>query len=226
MGFNIPMNSKGALDASSLLSQLGGQLSNQSAQNNQMQNNGFSQPNNNFSQPNNNFSQPNNNFSQPNNNFSQPNNNFSQPNNNFSQPNNNFSQPNNNFSQPNNNFSQPNNSFSQPNNPPQNAHPAAPQGGVHLKKGQKFSIAGQNGAAIQRIRMGLGWDVTNGACDLDASAFLLDQNGRIVGDTWFVFYGQTVSPDGSVMHSGDSKGMGAGDDETIDIDLNRLSQSV
>ena len=74
--------------------------------------------------------------------------------------------------------------------------------------------------------MGLGWDVNNVACDLDASAFMLDQNNRIIGDSWFVFYGQTTSPDGSIVHSGDSKGQGSGDDETIDIDLNRISQNV
>ncbi len=172
----------------------------------------------------------------------QANNSYNQPTPSYTNPqvNNNYNQPTLSYTNPqaNNNYNQPTPSYS---NPPQgggvvvNKHNlqvgAAGAGigagaGVHLKKGQKFAVTGQNGAAVQRIRMGLGWTVLNVACDLDASAFMLDQNGRIVGDSWFVFYGQPVSPDGSVCHSGDSKGEGAGDDETIDIDLNRISPNV
>lgn len=87
--------------------------------------------------------------------------------------------------------------------------------GVHLKKGQKFALTGVNGAQLTNVEIGLGWDLVNQACDLDASAFMLDASNRVIGDDWFVFYGQTTSPDGSVMHSGDSDGSGVGDDETI-----------
>lgn len=94
-----------------------------------------------------------------------------------------------------------------------------PQGnGVHLKKGQKVNLA-QNGEVLSNIQVCLGWDVNNQACDLDASAFMLGANGRVLGDDWFVFYGQTVSPDGSIQHSGDSNGEGFGDDEIISINL-------
>lgn len=41
-----------------------------------------------------------------------------------------------------------------------------------------------------------------------------------------LYYGQTMSPDGSMIHSGDSQGGSAGDDETIDIDLDRVSPMV
>lgn len=94
-----------------------------------------------------------------------------------------------------------------------------PQGnGVHLKKGQKVNLA-QNGEVLSNIQVCLGWDVTNQACDLDASAFMLGSNGKVLGDDWFVFYGQTTSPDGSIQHSGDSNGEGFGDDEIISINL-------
>ena len=94
-----------------------------------------------------------------------------------------------------------------------------PQGnGVHLKKGQKVNLA-QNGEVLSNIQVCLGWDITNQACDLDASAFMLGADGRVLGDGWFVFYGQTVSPDGSIQHSGDSQGEGFGDDEIISINL-------
>lgn len=66
----------------------------------------------------------------------------------------------------------------------------------------------------------------NQACDLDASAFMLGAGGRVVGDDWFVFYGQTSSPDGSVVHSGDSAGEGTGDDEVITLDLAAMNPEV
>lgn len=99
-------------------------------------------------------------------------------------------------------------------------------GGVHLKKGQKVALAGAGGGALQSIRVCLGWDVKNVACDLDASAFMLGADGRVIGDDWFVFYGQTTSPDGSVRHSGDSAGAAMGDDEIIDINLQTINPNV
>lgn len=97
--------------------------------------------------------------------------------------------------------------------------------GVILKKGQKVALS-NNGAALKNIRVCLGWDVLNQGVDLDASAFMLGADNKIVGDDWFVFYGQPQSPDGSVNHSGDSQGQGEGDDEIISIALDRVNQSV
>ena len=99
-------------------------------------------------------------------------------------------------------------------------------GGVHLKKGSKTAIVGANGQQLSAIRIGLGWDVINQACDLDASAFMLGADGRVIGDDWFVFYGQTTSPDNSIQHSGDSQGHGTGDDEVIDINLAGVNPQV
>lgn len=101
-----------------------------------------------------------------------------------------------------------------------------PATGVHLKKGQKFALQGVGGGQLQQIEVGLGWDLKNLACDLDASAFMLGADGRVIGDDWFVFYGQTASPDGSVCHSGDSDGSGTGDDEVIFINLAQINQAV
>lgn len=97
--------------------------------------------------------------------------------------------------------------------------------GVILKKGQKQSLV-QAGQPLTAVRAGLGWDIINQACDLDASAFMLGAGGRVVGDGWFVFYGQTSSPDGSVVHSGDSAGEGTGDDEVITLDLAAINPEV
>lgn len=98
--------------------------------------------------------------------------------------------------------------------------------GVHLKKGQKVALSGSNGAQLTNVDICLGWDVINVACDLDASAFMLDATGKVIGDDWFVFYGQTTSPDGAIIHSGDSQGEGVGDDEIISINLNTVNTSI
>ena len=114
--------------------------------------------------------------------------------------------------------------------PMQNTQPAAPRqrpagNGVHLKKGQKTSLS-QINPNLSEIQVCLGWDILNQECDLDASAFMLGADNKVVGDDWFVFYGQPTSPDGSITHSGDSNGQGVGDDEIITISLNRLNPSV
>ena len=145
--------------------------------------------------------------------------------NSFSQPMQN-TQPQQSFSQPMQN-TQPQQNFSQP---MQNTQPPAPKQrpkgtGVQLKKGQKISLSQMN-PQLAQIQVCLGWDILNQACDLDASAFMLGADNKVVGDDWFVFYGQPTSPDGSVSHSGDSDGSGVGDDEIITIDLKRISPNV
>lgn len=144
--------------------------------------------------------------------------------------------------QPQQNLNQANMQFSQPGQP-MNAQPfpqgqvgqsnqgvtpikQRPQGnGVILKKGQKVNLAPPGGGALQNIQVCLGWDLVNQACDLDVSAFMLGVDGRVLGDDWFVFYGQPVSPDASITHSGDSNGESYGDDEIITINLQSINQN-
>ncbi|EYI18878.1 tellurium resistance protein, partial [Salmonella enterica subsp. enterica serovar Heidelberg str. N15757] len=71
----------------------------------------------------------------------------------------------------------------------------------------------------------LGWDArsTDGQdFDLDASAFLLAANGKVRGDSDFIFYNNLTSSDGSVTHTGDNRtGEGDGDDESLKIKTGR-----
>ena len=67
-----------------------------------------------------------------------------------------------------------------------------------------------------------GWNVKDTRCDVDVSAFLLGPDGKVIGDSWFVFYGQTLSPDQSTKFV-DS---GSVDREMIQIDLKRLNPQV
>ncbi len=122
-------------------------------------------------------------------------------------------------SPPQNNYS--NNSYNQ-----NYTHTQRPKAtGVVLKKGQKQSLSTLS-PNLTRLRVGLGWDAIGGY-DLDAEVFMLGSNEKVLGDSWFVFYGQTTSPDGAIVHHGDNiNGSAMGDDEIIDIQLDRLNPNV
>lgn len=100
---------------------------------------------------------------------------------------------------------------------------------VSLSKGGNISLSSQD-PSLKRILVGLGWDTRATAgegFDLDASAFLLAQSGKVRGDEDFIFYNQLRSKCGLVEHTGDNRdGRGDGDDEAIKIDLARLPQDV
>lgn len=89
-----------------------------------------------------------------------------------------------------------------------------------VQKGQKIPLSA--GQPVNRIKACLGWNTSNHQCDVDVSAFLLDGSGKVPGDSWFVFYGQTTSPDASTSFEVD----GTSDREIIHIDFTRLNPSV
>lgn len=86
-----------------------------------------------------------------------------------------------------------------------------------IQKGQKVLLDPSN--MVRHIKACLGWNVKNPKCDIDVSAFILGADGKVLGDDWFVFYGQEYSPDRSI-HFSTSKDM---DREFISIDLNKLN---
>ncbi|MGP1607389.1 MAG: TerD family protein [Moraxella sp.] len=100
---------------------------------------------------------------------------------------------------------------------------------ISLNKGGNLSLS-KTDPSLTKMLIGLGWDerVTSGqAFDLDASAFLLTQNGKVRGDHDFIFYNQLKSIDSSVEHAGDNRtGQGDGDDEVIKVDLSRVSPDI
>jgi len=97
---------------------------------------------------------------------------------------------------------------------------------VSLSKGQNVSLTKED-PGLKKVMFGLGWDVrrTDGAAfDLDASAFVLDQNDKVLSDQHFVFYNNLKDPSGAVSHSGDNlTGSGEGDDEQMTVDLGLLT---
>ncbi|EKP0310127.1 TerD family protein [Aeromonas veronii] len=101
--------------------------------------------------------------------------------------------------------------------------------GVSLQKGGNVSLTKAD-AGLKVVMAGLGWDqrVTDGsAFDLDASIFMVGENGKVLSDANFIFYGQKTSPCGAVEHQGDNRtGEGAGDDEQVKIDLSKVPADV
>jgi tellurium resistance protein TerD len=97
---------------------------------------------------------------------------------------------------------------------------------INLQKGQKIDIG------LTKLSVGLGWNPNEGtgnAFDLDASAFMIDANRSIPEENYFIFYGNTDSPDKSLHHTGDDPTGGNsadGDDETILVDLSKVDEAI
>ncbi|CAG6392814.1 MULTISPECIES: TerD family protein [Streptomycetaceae] len=94
--------------------------------------------------------------------------------------------------------------------------------GVSLSKGGNVSLT-KEAPNLTAVVVGLGWDArttTGSDFDLDASALLTNEAGKVLSDQHFVFFNNLRSPDGSVEHTGDNlTGEGEGDDEVINVNL-------
>lgn len=101
--------------------------------------------------------------------------------------------------------------------------------GISLQKGGNLSLT-KVAPTLKEILIGLGWEArsTNGVeFDLDASMFMVGENGKVRSDADFVFYGQLCSSCGSVEHTGDNRtGAGDGDDEAIKVYLDKVPSSI
>lgn len=86
-------------------------------------------------------------------------------------------------------------------------------------KGQKIALPLTH---TSKIDVCMGWNILNPKCDIDVSAFMLNSSGKVIGDEWFVFYGQVQSPDGSTVFSESAQL----DREIISIDLAKLNSAV
>ena len=97
---------------------------------------------------------------------------------------------------------------------------------INLQKGQRIEIG------LSKVGVGLGWDANQSKgydFDLDASAFMLGENGKLPQDEFFVFYNNPLSPDQAVESSGDDMTGGnsdGGDDETLSVDLTKIDARI
>jgi tellurium resistance protein TerD len=100
---------------------------------------------------------------------------------------------------------------------------------ISLQKGGNVNLS-KEAPNLTKVIVGLGWDprATDGsAFDLDASAFMQKADGKVRGDSDFIFYNNLKSTDGSVQHMGDNTtGVGEGDDEKLTVDLSRVPPEV
>ena len=100
---------------------------------------------------------------------------------------------------------------------------------VSLSKGGNVSLS-KEAPGLTEVVVGLGWDprVTDGTeFDLDASVFVVGENGKVLDDNSFIFYNNKKSADGSVEHMGDNRsGAGDGDDEQVTVKLTSLAPLV
>lgn len=111
-----------------------------------------------------------------------------------------------------------------------------------LHKGEKFSLG--KGDELSKIRVDLNW---NSGADLDATAFLLNEDGVLCDDADFVYYKSNnrseeydrkkfgskknwrdntvpVSKDGSVVGSADD--LDGGEGETMHVDLSKVRPEI
>jgi tellurium resistance protein TerD len=98
---------------------------------------------------------------------------------------------------------------------------------VNLSKGQRVSLD----KSLTMALVGLGWDTNqyDGGYDfdLDAAAFLLGENGKVLNDNDFVFYNNLEGRKGAVKHTGDNlTGAGDGDDEVIVINFTKMPSEI
>lgn len=101
--------------------------------------------------------------------------------------------------------------------------------GISLNKGGNLSLT-KTDPTLKNMIVGLGWDArpTDGAdFDLDASAFMVKEDGKVRSDSDFIFYNQMRSTCGSVEHTGDNRtGAGEGDDEALIVLLDKVPADI
>ncbi len=101
--------------------------------------------------------------------------------------------------------------------------------GISLQKGGNVSLD-KVAPGMTKLLIGLGWDErsTDGVdFDLDASLFLLKQDGKVREDSDFIFYSNLTSKCGSIVHQGDNlTGSGEGDDECIKVELPKIPTDI
>lgn len=100
---------------------------------------------------------------------------------------------------------------------------------ISLTKGGNVNLS-KEAPTMTRATVGLGWNprVTDGQqFDLDAIAFLVNEQGKVRSDADFIFFNNLQSPEGSVKHNGDNRtGEGEGDDETLTVDLSKIPADI
>lgn len=100
-------------------------------------------------------------------------------------------------------------------------------GVLNLKKNDILNLTKKE-PGLEKVVLGAGWDISlNGSTfDLDISAFLLGQNGKVNNVNEDVIYFNNMNSQGIKLCGDNRTGVGEGDDERIEIDLRQIKESV
>lgn len=99
---------------------------------------------------------------------------------------------------------------------------------INLEKGGRVDLTKGN-PGLNKLMVGLGWDVNDSGedFDLDALALLVDSADHCNSGDDFIFFNNKSHKSGSVIHQGDNlTGEGDGDDEQIEIILNKIPENI
>lgn len=110
---------------------------------------------------------------------------------------------------------------------------------VSLKKGSTVNLSKQV-EGLSNILLGLGWDVAKPSkkgffgftkstpdIDCDASAFMLNADGKMPNSKSLIYFGNLQSNCKSIIHTGDNlTGEGDGDDEQLLVYLNKVPSNI
>lgn len=103
-----------------------------------------------------------------------------------------------------------------------------------MKKDEEVDLLGVD-PTLHKVFIGLGWEAPETkdghAVDIDASAFLLNREGKVRRDTDFIFYNNLETDSGAIQHMGDNttgeKKEGDADDaEVIKVALDTLAFDI
>ncbi|MEW2134107.1 TerD family protein [Streptomyces sp. NPDC005435] len=94
-----------------------------------------------------------------------------------------------------------------------------------MTKGANVVLGGLTDGDVESVVVSLGWVSPTGEGDADVSVLLLDENGKVRGDTDFYFYNNPCAPDGSVQLLGKTP-VGEGSEDRIGFDLKALPDDV
>ncbi|WP_037801588.1 TerD family protein [Streptomyces sp. LaPpAH-108] len=94
-----------------------------------------------------------------------------------------------------------------------------------MTKGANVVLGSLSDEDVESVVVSLGWVSPTGEGDADVSVLLLDENGKVRGDTDFYFYNNPCAPDGSVQLLGKTP-VGEGSEDRIGFDLKALPDDV
>lgn len=103
----------------------------------------------------------------------------------------------------------------------------AQNGGIlNLNKNDILDLTKKN-PGLKRVMLGAGWDISNNGSDfdLDIAAFLLDANNKFNTVSNVIFFNNKQGQ-GIALSDDNRTGAGDGDDETINIELDKIDLNI